>query len=416
MTRASSALLGAALAGCAAATGEADDVCAAERLPDTVDEGVWTIGAQLPGDEGEVHVQARWPDAEAEGPWPVAVLVHGAWDPLGTPLDDASLRPDVTAGLVSVHLDFPGNGRTDGVNDRRGAGSRAALAAVLRWAAGETADLGGCTLPDRVPAADPDAIYLVGTSNGGNLAVATLADPALSTPDVAGLVAWETPAGPQFTNVELGVEPTVYAAGTCAFAPDTGVTCAIPDERLHAGTVGGEEVLCFDEDGGGACDEADVLVRGVRDLQTGQVLVSPTLAAAAEARGVLPGGFADAETARDWWAERDAGRLAAALVERRPDIPVLLLASEQDHVQSLVDHPHVYGLGEALQAAGAAWTRLNPGSEWLPTNIVDNAPNLPLSLTDPRGTLLPEAAETPPARLFAAAVTELADRRSSGDW
>ena len=77
-------------AGCAPARGEADDVCAAERLVDEVDEGVWTIGVQLPGEDGgTVHVEARWPDEAGDTcAWPVALMVHGAWDPLGTPVSD----------------------------------------------------------------------------------------------------------------------------------------------------------------------------------------------------------------------------------------------------------------------------------------------------------------------------------------
>lgn len=414
MTRVAVAAL--LLGGCRAGA-EADDVCAAERRADPIDADVWTVGVQVPLDDGgSVHVDARWPIDAPDAPWPVALLLHGAWNPLGTPLEKSSMRPDVTAGIVGLHLDLPGNGRTDGDNDRRGAASRAAVATALRWASGEVRDLGGCTLSERVPAADPDDLHVVGTSNGGNLAVATLADTTLGAPPVAGLVLWETPAGPQFANVELGVDPTVYTPGSCTFAAATGITCAIPADRLYAGTVDGEPVLCFDEDADGACAAGDVLVRGVLDLQTGVTMVSPTLAAAAEARGVLPEGFSGADAAAAWWAERDAARLATALVEARPDLPVLLVASEVDHVQSLSDHPHVFGLGEAFQAAGATWTRLNPGRAWLPANTDENSPNAPLSLADPHGNLLPEAAEDPAPRMIAAAVTELADRRSSGDW
>lgn len=403
--------------GCGPPRGEADELCRAEQLPDSVDEGVRTIGVQVPdGAGGSVHADARWPEGSIEaGAWPVALVLHGAWDAVGTPIDRSSMRADVAAGLVDIHLDLPGNGRTDGTNDRRGAASRAAVDAVLRWAAGDERDLGGCTLADRVPGADPGGLFVVGTSNGGNLAIATLADTSLSGPHVAGLVVWETPAGPQFTNVELGATPTVYTPATCAYTASTGIVCDVPGEHLVA-TSGDPSTLCFDLDADAVCGDADVTVRGVEDLETGLVMLSPTLLDAASSRGLTLSGYANRDVAADWWSERDGAQLAAALVAARPDLPVMLLASEIDHVQTLSDHPHVFGLGEALQAAGAAWTRLNPGRDWLPATVEENAPNALLRLADPRGALLPEAVEGPTGPLLAAAVRELSDRWRTDEW
>jgi acetyl esterase/lipase len=411
-------LLAAAVSGCAGASGEADDVCRAERVPDPVDAATWSLGVQVPdGSGGTVHADVRWPDLTANaGSWPIALVIQGTWSPVGTPVDRTTARVDPTAGIVSIHLDLPGNGRTPGTNDRRGAGSRAAVAAVLRWAAGDTADLGGCTLPERIPAAAPERLFVVGTSNGGNLAVATLADPEAALPPVAGLVAWETPAGPQFTNVELGAEPTVYTPGTCTYGGAVGIVCEMPADELVAVESDGGTTLCFDRDGDGACGAPDVVVQGTEDLDTGAIMLSPALRRLAAARELSLPGFASEETAADWWAERDAARLAGALVAAQPELPILLLASATDHVQTLPDHPHVFGLGEALQGAGAAWTRLNPGTAWLPELSEENPPNAPLRLDDPTGSLVSEAAEEPLAELLAAAVLELSERHQTGEW
>ncbi len=405
------------LAACRGPSGEADDLCRAEHLQDEIEDGARTLGVQIPDEAGgSVHAEVRWPEATAGADgWPIALFLHGAWDPVGTPVDRASMRVDVGAGVVDLHLDLPGNGGTTGTNDRRGAASRAAVATVLRWAAGERLDSGGCTLPDRVPGVATDDLYVIGTSNGGNLAVATLADTSLSLPAVAGLVTWETPAGPPFTNVELGADPTVYTPGTCAFTAATGIVCEMPGERLVE-TTGDTPTLCFDLDDDRACGADDVTVRGADDPVTGLVMLSPGLVEAATSRGLALDGYADAETALAWWAERDAARLASALVESQPELPVMLLASEIDHVQTLADHPHVFGLGEALQGAGAAWTRLNPGRDWLPRLPEENAPNAPLRLADPSAALVPEESEEPASALLTAAVLELSDRRRTGDW
>ena len=397
-----------ALLACAG-SGDADRVCTAERLPDPVESDAWSIGVEVPFSAGAARVLARWPNGS--GDWPVVVVVHGGWTASGT--DFETVAPYLSPGgaRVVLHVDLPGSAWTDGDNDRRGPASRAAVAAALAWAAGDQRDLGGCTLADRTVGADPDRIVVLGGSNGGNLAIATLADSTLDAPAVVGLVVWETPAGAQFAGVELGADPTVYQPGSCTFEPEAGIRCAIPADQLRADS----ELLCFDLDGDSRCSSADVRIPGVSDPLSEQIMASRVLVEAAEAAGILPDGWADAETADAWWAERDGARGAAALVDARPDLPVILVASEEDHVQTLSDHPHVFGLGEALQAAGVRWLRLNPGEHWLPDSD-ENEPNAPLFLADPQGHLLTEEQEAPLEQPLAAAVQELLDRTESGEW
>jgi alpha-beta hydrolase superfamily lysophospholipase len=406
------------LLACAAHESWLDEPCAAEFVSDPVDKGVRTMSTQLPDASGalSLHVQLRWPErapGEAER-WPVSVVLQGGWNQQGTPVDTSTTRLDVSEDLVEIHLDLPGNGLSGGENDRRGADSRAAVATALAWAAGRVEDAGSCTPARRTFAADPDDLYVVGTSNGGNLAAATLADASLDLPPLHGLVLWETPAGPQFVNVELGTDPTVYEAGTCALDADSAIRCAYPASRL-AWSPDPPVDPCFDLDDNGRCGDADVTIHSTEDPVSGLRFLSPWVTADLAAAGAPLDGFADPVTSDTWWSVRDAARAAPALVAAQPDLPVLLLASEEDHIQRLVDHPHVFGLGEALQAAGAAWTRLNPGSTWLGDGP-DNAPDAPLRLGEGATGLLTEDEETPLSEALSAAVHELSERQSTGDW
>lgn len=72
--------------------------------------------------------------------------------------------------------------------------------------------------------------------------------------------------------------------------------------------------------------------------------------------------------------------------------------------------------GGALQAAGQAWVRLNPGRAWLSEEAEENAPNAPLRLDSPSGRLLTESEEAPLEDTMAAAVNELLDRDATGEW
>lgn len=409
-----------------ACTGPDDEVivphaCAGTWQKDTLDDRARTVDAFVddPAAGFQVHIQLRWPDAapKANQKWPMALVIHGGWDQQGTPVQRGAARIDPAEGVVEAHLDLPGNGLTTGESDRRGANSRKAVATALRWMAGQDADTEGCTAALRTTGGNGDDLYLVGTSNGGNLVTAVLADATLDVPPMHGAVLWENPPGPQFANVDFGRDPSVYVPDSCEFAPATGITCPVPDDRLAWNLPDtGPIEPCFDVDRNGRCGAADVDIHGAQDPPTGLMMITPSLVTALEAAGADMTGYADSVTAATWWTDRDSGQHATRLVELWPDLPILLLGSEEDHIQSLIDHPHIHGMGEAFQSAQAAWTRLNPGRSWLPGLAVENPPNLPLSLRGDAAVLLPEENEYPLERAIAAAVLELAYRHERDEW
>jgi acetyl esterase/lipase len=408
------------LAGCRDSTHSADDVCSFEYQNDKTDEGR-TIGTLIADDAGiyQIHVAVRWPATEGEpGTAPVAITLQGGWDHEGTPINSDTPRLDTTENVVDLHLDLPGAGESGGENDRRGPIAAAAVASVLRWAAGETVDAGGCHLADRAPMANPDDIYIIGASNGGNLAYSVLTDDTLNLPTIAGLITWETPTGAQFVNVELGKDPTVYTPGSCSWSDPDGIQCSFPSSQLTVGRIeSGVSALCFDMDADQACSGSDIAVRGTEAKETGEVMLSPAMRQAVAEEGLTVQGYASLEDTDAWWSYRDAGRRVKLLTDMRPDLPILLIGSEEDHVLTTwTDHPHVHGIGEALQASGAFWTRLNPGTDWMPENQSPNTPNLPLSLAGDNATLLTEDQEEPLIRALTAAVQELSDRHARGDW
>ncbi|MFZ5478391.1 MAG: alpha/beta hydrolase family protein [Myxococcota bacterium] len=401
------------LLGCRQLAGNADDACAWQYAVDAVDPAARTVGTRLADGDQVVRVQLRWPEATPaeDERRPVSVVVHGGWEDGGAFLGPDLVALDLSPGLASVHLDLPGGGESTGTSDRRGPTARSAVATALRYAAGLAGDLDGCTIEGRVPAADPADVHVVGLSNGGNLAAATLADPDLDVPAVRGLVFWETPAGSPFATVAHGNDPTVYEPGACALDEDSVARCDYPLESLVADAAR----VCFDLDGDAACGDADVEQHGVVDPGTARRMLDPAIAAELEARGSLPADVAGAEAAEAWWAERDAARAAPALVAAHPDLPVILVASEEDHVLAHADHPHVYALGEALQRAGVAWSRLNPGVDHLPAvGERENDPNASMSLSDPDLGLLTEDAENPLGAALSAAVLELSERGVGG--
>ncbi len=317
---------------------------------------------------------------------PVVVQIFGGWAPSAVS-ESSGVVPD---GTVVVRPALADEGWGDGEDDRRGAQGRAAVATALRYATGRERDAGGCSIVDRAPEADPDRVVLFGMSNGGNLALATLADSALDVPELDGVLTWETPAGAQFVNHEFMGDDSLYAPGACRLDSGSAIRCDLPDLGFGAE----EDERCFDLGGDGGCF-GDVAFSGTVDETTGLRALSSTLLTAAELAGATAPDWSTPEESELFWGERDAARVASAVVARFPALRFMLLGSESDHaVPELEDHPHLFGFGQALLQAGAAWVRLNPGSTW--SGLADeNSVNAPLVLDSPEGWLLPEDAESP---------------------
>ena len=330
----------------------------------------------------------------------VAVVLPGGFSPNQLPASgDHLLRQDV--GLIQVHVELPGGDgspTTSGEMDYHGPGSRQAVGTALRFAEGNTPSTDGVTLLEMLDAEGPLPVVLVGRSNGGNLAVATLADSDVDVPDVSGLVLWETPAGPQFLLMELR-DPE---RGDCGFSEldGDGLVCEMAYDQLV------DAVPPFlDRDEDGLPGEAEPVFEGLL-LEEGR-LHSPFLL-----RSLSPDpGRQTVQEALDWFSGRDASRQAPGAVARQPEMGVIVLGGETDHAQQIEDSPHVFGLAQVFQSEGA-WTRLLPDSVYSEL-VVEQPAGQGISLESP-GTLAP----TPHAltHLLSAAVLELGDRTHSENW
>ncbi len=331
---------------------------------------------------------------EAGGEPSAVVLLHGGFDPEQEPATASDALLD-ERGLIQLHLDLPGGEgepTTTGDKDHFGPDSAAAVQTALRYAAGEALDGDDCALPDRIPGLSED-LLLAGVSNGGNLSVQVLATPG--TPRVRGLVTWETPLGAQAILQELVLPET----GACGWGPDFG--CQVDLSQL---SWRGKPWLDRDEDG--EIDEDEPSFEGLV-LPEGR-LHSPLLHDALGEQELT----VSAAFSRAWFAERDAGQAGriAQAVEAHPELAVIVLGSETDHVQVLPGSPHVLALGQAFLEAGA-WVRLNPDARY--TQAAENDANSGLDPEEP-GALVRDS--VPRETLVGGALEELAWRLRWDDW
>ena len=374
----------------------------------SVGEPVEAFTTRVPVPTGDVTVRVHAGPAERAhfpGEAPVVVVVDGGWGP-----GDLDLyAPLSEAGYVVVDPTFPGatgdGWRNDGEDDLRGADSLAALASVVRYASGDLADADGTLLRERVPHASPDNLGVFGRSNGGNAAIAAIAEHGLA--QVRWLVVWESPVGDQYVTLELNDNP-YYVPGTCGVRtcpwdgltealvhdPDAVVERVLSDDELHAvpGAIG------LDLDGDGALTPDDRVFLGiVGPSDPLQLYPSVELSEAIDAAGLPRPAWLPPHAEVDaFWALRDGSRSVAAAHQVAPDLFVLHVGGVADHMQDSPDYPHARSHIEAWLEAGHTRVRLNPDPSCLArltgldkSSFPDNGLGEPVPWPGTAATMLP---------------------------
>jgi len=202
---------------------------------------------------------------------PVAVIAPG-----GAGADGLGFSMHATqVGIAEVRMAFPGGGRKEfssgGIYDYRGGASQLAFKDVCLFAAGKTVDTQGRHIQDLVPIKlSQTNVGIVGWSNGGNIALVTMA----KCPDDLSCISWiafyESPVGAMFFPPNLGGARDLLinrhyrqgssATGNCIvdyrklrFEP--GVR-RFPGEARRKGEPELAGVLYFDENGNGRWEES----------------------------------------------------------------------------------------------------------------------------------------------------------------
>jgi hypothetical protein len=128
------------------------------------------------------------------------------------------------------------------------------------------------------------------------------------------------------------------------------------------------------------------------------------------------------DEAVEFWRYRDATGLLGDAIRKVPNVTVIVVAGETDHVQIAPDHPHIRAQVNAFQKAGARFIRLNPDRayvEWLLDRKVPGVPDNDAGRQYTPKTigpaLCPDGA-VPKQLLSPAAICELADRVQAGNF
>ena len=338
-------------------------------------------------------------------------------------------------GFVEVY--FASTGFTKGPYDFGGPNWLLGLRDVVLFATGRKADKQGRKIQDlagKIPVLASD-VGMIGLSHGGNACGAIMGLYGQEFPKLGYYVSWESPYGEGAVGEELGsprrdngrVNPAYDAVASrldlskLTWDPDLPMTGRGRTEQQRR-DLPIHGALFFDMNGNGRYDpKIDFRHQPARfDPGSGpKFWYSIRLLREAEKRHLYgdsrPAHIPSVEEAIEFWHYRDATGLVPDAIRKIPNLAVIVVANNQDHMQVAPDHPHIRIQVNAFQKAGAHFIRLNPDRayvEWLMgesrPGLVDNDAGILYT----RKTILSAICPNEAAHriLHPAAICELADR------
>ena len=415
--------------------------------------GAFTV--QVPSDAGGdqgIATRVFYPSSGAArfgDTAPIVVEVQGGHSP-GS-LSPEEPRSDLEEdGYILIQMILPGYEARDagsgGTYDYRGPNCQRALADVIRYALDDLRDADGRTLSERVPNADSANVGVLGLSNGGNLALNTMRRHSDELGDVAWIGLWESPLGDQFVTVDLGsrdgLNPT-YVPGTCTTdgCPWPDMSTALKFDRAASFTMTDpvtnartelRGVFYVDANNNDSMDRDEFTFSGLAGFGEPNSQWYPSVdladviydnASRLFASAAAPPWLASLDDIGDFWNDRDGSLSIAELSRALPDLPVMVLATETDHVQGQPDHPHTLTTMQAFLDADHDFVRLNPDAAYkaaLTGQREDVFPDNPANQNAPYpgvdDWLEPEANFGTPNSDQRATIGEMADRVHMNDF
>ena len=354
--------------------------------------------------------------------------------------------PDLTSiGLIQVSYLWPGQtdavtgAQSSGTFDYGGGQSIQVLRDVIRFAAGVIPDKEGHFLPALTHVTPlTNEVGLYAFSDAGIAIVNAFSLYGDVLPGVQYFVERENPTVDTLACLEAGYindtgqpvyNPFYNYPGSFSSAAInltyTNVRWDATYTDAHTGAVG---TAYLDLDGSGTISANDYVLSWHAPIIFGKRYYSVALTQALLDTGALtlstwPADLATPkEAARDWPSRQSTGRYVD-LRSKMPDLKVMLVFAQVDHVQAAQDKPAIHQAFQGFRFEAGLWVRLNPDRAYVQSLIPaagDDFPDNPAN-TQPGDWLQIGTYAYPgqgsAARLVPlAAVAEMADRTHYGRW
>jgi hypothetical protein len=386
----------------------------------------------------EVPEQPRYPEGS-----PVVVEVS-TWFVPGNDFHRVNQTTQIGAITVSYlwpeRVDVESGARSEGVYDYGGPDSLEVLRDVIRFASGLIPNVDGYTI-DELVAVTPltDNVGLFASSHAGVVATNVLAHHGSELPTVKYLVGRENPTRDEMYPLELGYFDDQRNPVYNPFYDEDNYSPT-------AVTVDYSTVGWYQEDpqspgrpyfaaGNGLPEH--VLHETISPTMWGKRYYSRAITQALLDNGALtlgnwPADLATPAETQAAWPFRITVHNYPVLVTQAPNLKVMLVFAQDDHVQAAETKPHIHQAWDGFtDAAGLSWVRMNPDLAY----VQAINPSLVLSKVEGYGSGFPDnPANSEPADwwdirpwgfpvsqgvredVWLASVAEMADRVREDNW
>ena len=385
---------------------------------------------------GKIAVKVKLPEVPRYPEGAPVVVEVSTWFVFFTGFHNVNDVNEIGAISVSYlwpeRVDPESGAQSTGVYDYGGPDSLRLLRDVINFASGVKPNVDGYYIGDLV-AVTPltDNVGLWASSHSGVLATNVLAYHGAEMPNVSYLVGRENPTLPEMYPLEIGhfddrrnkvLNPFYYPEdytrtsihvdySTVGWYKENESDRGRPYFAASNGTP--EHIL-----------HAEISPR----LWDNKRYYSFPLTKALLENGALtledwPEDLATPDEAKAW-TFRTVAHNYPKLVTQTPDLRVMLVFADYDHVQAAADKPHIHQAYDGFRhTAGLAWVRMNPDI----TYIAQIEPNLPPGVPDNDANTEPvdwmeierwgfPSGELRREKVWLAAVAEMMDRVRFNDW
>ena len=365
---------------------------------------------------------------------PIVISVPGGFEGRGIDLSSSVYTAE---GFIEISFNMPGTGfppnQSGGFYDTRGPLSVLSLKDVIEFSVGDRLDKNGLSITDLSPVPlDFQNVGMLGSSNGGNLCLVTLATYPMETEKISWLINWESPVGLGMPTVDCGgggqTNPTVNPA----YNPNTGQFnySLLRYDSARAtpnSVVGWTGSLYFDINQNNIFDGGTDYELTPYILMNGPVQSraywSLHIMEEAYASGLIPINkplyIPTLSEVDAFWRIRNGAFHMDSFQVYHTDLMFMTLQTEDDHVQKAIDYPHILFQYESLRLAGISLCRINPDLSYLShyagsfMGLPDNLANQAHDHFSIRNTFVPEQVPTIP--IYLASISEMADRVFTGN-
>ena len=338
-------------------------------------------------------------------------------------------------GAVTLSLVWPGQEdkrygvSSEGTFDYGGPVTLKAIRDLVRFATGEVADINGKYLTDHYADAIPENTGLFASSHSGVIATNAIAYYGSEMPKLKYFVGRENPTRDEMYPLEIGHWDKNREAIQNPFYNDDNFH---PKEiDLDCSTVGWyDDGKSMPRPYFAAKEDKDqhILHPQICPKPRGKRYYSRAVINALKDNGALdeenwPEGLATPGEVNDFWDFRITVHNYSKIKNQLPDLKVMLVFADDDHVQTAIRKPHIHQAWEGFRYGSSLWVRMNCDRAYsesideqfgalCPDNPANEEPEDWVNIRDwgfPAGKLKRQD-------IWLASVAEMADRVHYMDW